>query len=56
MTVSSRLDDKAFVAQCDANHDVAEITSLTHQESGAMAPTHVLAVTQLLHKHVERNR
>lgn len=39
--------DEAFVAQCEAEYTVAEITALAHVAPGATLPTHVLAVVEL---------
>ena len=47
--------DDAFVAQCEADYIIAEITALAHVAPGATAPTHMLAVVELLHTHLEPN-
>src|SRR5436853_7182643 len=47
--------DEAFLAKCEGDYTVAEITALAHVKPGATAPTHVLAVVELLHKHLEPN-
>lgn len=47
--------DEDFVAQCKADYTVAEITALAHLAPRAAAPTHVLAVVELLHEHLESN-
>lgn len=47
--------DDAFVAQCEADYSIAEITALAHIAPGATAPTHLLAVVELLHTHLEPN-
>ncbi|MCL2778717.1 MAG: phospholipase D family protein [Polyangiaceae bacterium] len=48
-------DDEAFVVQCEADYTIAEITAVAHVAPRATAPTHVLAVVELLHKHLEPN-
>jgi len=47
--------DEAFVAQCEADYSIAEITALAHVAPGETVPTHMLAVVELLHKHLEPN-
>lgn len=52
----SAAEDDAFIAQCDADYTLAEITSIAHVAPGKSSlPTHVLAVVELLHKHLEPN-
>lgn len=46
---------EAFVAQCEADYTKAEITALAHIAPGATAPTHLLAVVELLHTQLEPN-
>ena len=57
MTDASPLvtSDEAFVAQCEADYTIAEITALAHVAPGATTPNHVLAVVELLHTHLEPN-
>lgn len=50
-----RLDDETFVAQCEADYATAEITAVAHLSQGATGPTHMLAVVELLHRHLEPN-
>jgi hypothetical protein len=45
----------AFVAQCEADYNIAEITSVAHLAPGASKPTHLLAVVELLHEGLEPN-
>ncbi|MCL2726078.1 MAG: phospholipase D family protein [Polyangiaceae bacterium] len=52
---SPNTTDEAFVAQCEADYTIAEITAVAHVTHGATAPTHVLAVVELLHEHLEPN-
>lgn len=47
--------DDVFVAQCEADYSIAEITTLAHIAPGAKAPTHLFAVVELLHMHLEGN-
>ncbi|WP_437598556.1 VPA1262 family N-terminal domain-containing protein [Sorangium sp. So ce590] len=47
--------DDAFVAQCEVDYSIAEITALAHVAPGATVPAHMLAVVELLHKHLEPN-
>jgi len=47
--------DEAFIAQCEADYTIAEITALAHVAPQATVPTHVLAVVELLHRHLEPN-
>lgn len=47
--------EDAFLAQCEADYSIAEITSVAHVAPGALAPTHLLAVVELLHKDLESN-
>ena len=48
--------DDALIAQCAADYIVAEITAIAHVAHGKLSPpTHLLAVVELLHKHLERN-
>jgi hypothetical protein len=46
---------ETFVTQCKADYVIAEITALAHVAPGIKKPTLVLAVVELLHKHLERN-
>lgn len=46
----------AFIVQCEGDYTLAEITAIAHVAPGnASPPTHVLAVVELLHKHLEPN-
>jgi hypothetical protein len=48
--------DEAFVAQCEADYTIAEITGLAHFAGGkSSTPTLLLAVVELLHGHLEPN-
>lgn len=47
--------DNTFIAQCEADYTKAEITALAHVAPGAIGPTHMLAVVELLHTHLEPN-
>lgn len=47
--------EDAFVTQCEADYSIAEITTLAHLAPEAKAPTHLLAVVELLHKQLEPN-
>ncbi|HSQ41395.1 MAG TPA: VPA1262 family N-terminal domain-containing protein, partial [Fibrobacteraceae bacterium] len=47
--------DDEFVAQCEADYTMAEITAIAHIAPGTKTPTHVLAVVELLHSHLEPN-
>lgn len=48
--------EDAFIAQCEADCTLAEITAIVHVAPGKSSPpTHVLAVVELLHKHLEPN-
>lgn len=48
--------EDAFIAQCEADYTLAEITAIAHVPPGRSSPpTHVLAVVELLHKHLEPN-
>ncbi|MFA0925623.1 VPA1262 family N-terminal domain-containing protein [Pseudomonas syringae pv. tagetis] len=57
MTTSSHnvTHDDAFIVQCEADYSVAEITALAHMAPGEGMPTHLLAVVELLHAHLEPN-
>jgi len=49
-------DADAFVKQCEADYRIAEITTVAHLPSDkTKPPTHLLAVVELLHKHLEAN-
>ncbi len=52
---SPAMTDDTFIAQCEADYERAEITTLAHLAPGSSAPTHVFAVVELLHKHLEPN-
>jgi hypothetical protein len=48
--------EHAFIAQCEADYTLAEITAIAHVAPGQSSPpTHMLAVVELLHKHLEPN-
>ena len=48
--------DEAFIAQCEADYTIAEITGLAHLAPGRRStPTLLLAVVELLHAHLEPN-
>ena len=53
LSAPGTLED-AFIAQCEADYTLAEITAIAHVGPGK-SPTHVLAVVELLHKHLEPN-
>lgn len=54
--VAAGVLDDAFIAQCEADYTLAEITAIAHVAPGKSSPpTHVLAVVELLHKHLEPN-
>ncbi|MBI3207052.1 MAG: hypothetical protein HYZ29_36275 [Myxococcales bacterium] len=54
--VAAGVLDDAFIAQCETDYTLAEITALAHVAPGKSSPpTHVLAVVELLHKHLEPN-
>lgn len=54
--VAAGVLDDAFIAQCEADYTLAEITAIGHVAPGKSSPpTHVLAVVELLHKHLEPN-
>lgn len=55
LSAPGTLED-AFIAQCEADYTRAEITAIAHVAPGkSVPPTHVLAVVELLHKHLEQN-
>ena len=47
--------DDTFIAQCEADYERAEITTLAHQAPDSSVPTHVFAVVELIHEHMEPN-
>ncbi len=48
--------EDVFIAHCEADYTLAEITALAHVAPGKSSqPTHLLAVVELLHEHLERN-
>lgn len=52
----SHATDEAFVAQCEADYTIAEITGVAHIAPGkGSTPTLLLAVVELLHGHLEPN-
>ncbi len=53
---SPETPEDVFVAQCSVDYTLAEITTVAHLAPGRSSPpTHVLAVVELLHKHLEPN-
>jgi hypothetical protein len=47
--------DAEFIEQCEADYICAEITTIAHVSSKTAPPTHLLAVVELLHRHLEAN-
>ena len=47
--------DEAFVAQCESDYTIAEITALAHVDPDTNNLTHLLSVVELIHQHLEEN-